>query len=183
MGAKRGALRNLHWVPGPKKQEYSVPPHLVASFKRVVWLMINKPAPDVYLAGRNGRRWIAPSSIGTRFAAFRHYADFLGEQGVERLSDVSQDLLDTYATFLLSSVTRASQSAAAQRLGYVGCIAFLADYLPGRGSNDRTLLVGQEPRGRAEGGRQQQGDHSSEYLRSAALSGRSNFSPALVILP
>ena len=159
MGAKRGALRNLHWVPGPKKQEYSVPPHLVASFKRVVWLMINKPAPDVYLAGRNGRRWIAPSSIGTRFAAFRHYADFLGEQGVERLSDVSQDLLDTYATFLLSSVTRASQSAAAQRLGYVGCIAFLADYLP---EEDRMIEPSWWDKNR--GGGRKGADNSKEII-------------------
>lgn len=159
MGSKRGSLRNLHWVQGPKEQTYAVPPQLIPSFKRITWLMINRPAPDAYLAGRNGRRWLAPSSIAQRFQAFRHYASFLGHQGIGRLSDVSQDLLDTYATSLIAEASRASRSAKAQHLGYVGSIAFLADSLP---EADRMI----EPSwsGKNLGGGRKGADNSKEII-------------------
>jgi hypothetical protein len=45
MDVTRGTVQNLHWIPGPKEQKYRVPPHLIEPFKRVVWLIINRPAP------------------------------------------------------------------------------------------------------------------------------------------
>ena len=77
MDVTRGTVQNLHWVPGPTEQQYSVPPHLIAPFKRVVWLMINRPTPESYLAGRNGRRWPSASSVRQRLVALRWFAHFL----------------------------------------------------------------------------------------------------------
>ncbi|UVO14169.1 hypothetical protein NM962_09280 [Mycobacterium sp. SVM_VP21] len=130
MGVTRGTVQNLHWIPGLKEQQYSVPPHLITPFKRVVWLIINRPAPVAYLAGSNGRRWPSAASVYQRFAALRRFAHFLGQHGITQLCDVSTDLLDTYATALLADETRSSQSAKAQHLGYTAVIAHLADDLP-----------------------------------------------------
>ena len=130
MGVTRGTIQNLHWIPGTKEQQYSVPPHLIEPFKRVVWLIINRPAPVAYLAGNNSRRWPAASSVCQRFRVFRHFAHFLGRHEITRLCDVSEDLLDTYATAVLADESRSSQAAKAQGLGYIAVIAHLADYLP-----------------------------------------------------
>ena len=130
MDVTRGTVENLHWVPGPKEQQYSVPPYLVTSLKRVVWLIINRPAPVSYLAGNNGRRWPAASSVYERFRVFRHFAHFLGQHEITQLCDVGDDLLDTYATAVLADESRSSQAAKAQGLGHIAVIAHLADYLP-----------------------------------------------------
>lgn len=130
MGLNPGSSPTLRWVPGSRDQDFPYPSHLIPSFKRIVWLMINRPAPDAYLAGRNSRRWPAAGSIHSRFRALRRFANFLGQQQVARLSDVSDDLLDTYASLLFADGARSSNIAKAQDLGYVAAIAFRADFLP-----------------------------------------------------
>ncbi|MCK5756560.1 MAG: hypothetical protein KAH46_28035, partial [Mycobacterium sp.] len=69
MEVTRGTVQNLHWIPGPKEQLYRIPHCLIDAFKRVVWLIINRPAPVAYLAGNNGRKWPAASSVHARFLA------------------------------------------------------------------------------------------------------------------
>jgi hypothetical protein len=159
MNVKHGTVRNLHWLPGPKKQRFTFPAHLIPSFKRIIWLMINRPAPDEYMAGRNGRTWPAASSIYQRWRALRHFADFLGQEGIEQLSEVSDDLLDAYSSLVISRASRASQSAKARDLGFVGSIAFLADYLP---EADRMI----EPSwsGKNLGGGRRPADNSKEII-------------------
>lgn len=130
MDATRGTVQNLHWIPGHREQKHSIPPHLIEPLKRVVWLIINRPAPLSYLAGNNGRTWPAASSVRARFQALRHFAHFLGQHEITQLCDVSPDLLDTYATAVLADESRSSQASKAQNLGYVAVIAHLADYLP-----------------------------------------------------
>lgn len=159
MGSKRGEVRNLHWVPGPKKQNFSFPAHLIPSFKRIVWLMINRPAADAYLAERNSRRWPAASSIHQRFRALRHFANFIGQQGILQISDISDDLLDTYATSLLSTASRSSQSSKARDLGYIGSIAFMADYLP-----DADRMIEPSWSGKKIGGGRKGADNSKEII-------------------
>lgn len=151
MGVTRGTVQNLHWIPGPKEQQYSVPPHLTTSFKRVVWLIINRPAPVAYLAGNNGRRWPAASSVSQRFQVFRRFAHFLGQHEITRLCDVSEDLLDTYATTVLADESWSSRAAKAQRLGFVAVIAHLADYLPETDRMVEPTWLGQVLGGRAHG--------------------------------
>lgn len=130
MDVTRGTVQNLHWIPGRKDQRDQMPPRLITAFKRVVWLIINKPAPAAYLAGTNGRTWPAASSIRTRFVAMRHFAHYLGEHDITQLCDVSGDLLDEYATAVLTDPTRSSQEKKAQTLGYIAVIAHLADDVP-----------------------------------------------------
>jgi len=155
MEVPRGAVQNLHWVSGTKEQQYRIPPQLIDAFKRVTWLTINRPAPDAYLAGTNGRTWPAASSVETRFVAMRHFAHFLGRHDITRLCDVSADLLDEYATAVLADHTRFSHARKAQALGYIAVIAHLAEDLP---QADRMLApswsgvhLGAGGRGRAAG--------------------------------
>ncbi|MGH3639397.1 MAG: hypothetical protein ACRDUX_10235, partial [Mycobacterium sp.] len=110
MDAPRGGLQTLRWLPGGAgvEQQYSFPPHLVNSFKRIVWLFINRPSPVSYLAGNNAREWPAASSIIQRFNALRHFGHYLGEHDVARLCDVTIDLLDSYAMELIADETRSS---------------------------------------------------------------------------
>ena len=159
MEVTRGSVQNLHWIPGPKEQQYSVPPHLIKPFKRIVWLIINRPAPVAYLAGNNGRRWPAASSVYERFRVFRHFAHFLGGHEITRLCDVSSDLLDTYATAVLADESRSSQASKAQDLGYIAAIAHLADYLPEADHMVEPTWFGQNLGGRARGA-----DNSKEII-------------------
>lgn len=106
MEVTRGTVQNLHWIPGPKAQKYPIPTHLIKPFKRVMWLIINRPAPASYLAGNNARRWPAASSVSQRFQALRHFAGFLGHHEIAQLCDVSDDLLDSYATAVLNDESR-----------------------------------------------------------------------------
>ena len=132
MDAPRGGLQTLRWLPGGVgvEQQYSFPPHFVNSFKRIVWLFINRPSPVSYLAGNNAREWPAASSIIQRFNALRHFGHYLGEHDVAQLCDVTIDLLDSYATELLADETRSSRSSMEMCLGYIGAIAHLAADLP-----------------------------------------------------
>lgn len=130
MGVTRGTIQNLHWIPGLKAQKHSFPSHLIKSFKRIVWLSINRPAPASYLAGNNARRWPAASSVAQRFRVFRHFAEFLGQHDVAQLCDVSDDLLDLYATTVLTDESVSGLNAKMQVLGYAAVIAHLAEYLP-----------------------------------------------------
>jgi hypothetical protein len=159
MDVTHGTVQNLHWIPGPKEQQYPVPGHLITPFKRIVWLTINRPAPVSYLAGNNGRRWPAASSVHSRFQALRHFAHFLGQQEIAQFCDVTSDLLDTYATAVLNDESRSSQAAKAQRLGYIAVVAHLADYLP---EVDRMI----EPTwfGQNLGGGGRGGDNSREII-------------------
>jgi hypothetical protein len=132
MDAPRGGPQTLRWLPGGVglEQRFSFPPHLISSFKRIVWLSINRPTPDGHLAGSNARQWPAASSIAQSFRALRHFGHYLGQHEVARLCDVTDDLLDSYATELLSEEARSSRSSMEQHLGYVGAITHLGDYLP-----------------------------------------------------
>ncbi|MBU8813977.1 hypothetical protein KL953_34505 [Mycolicibacterium goodii] len=131
MDPPRGGLQTLRWIPGGNsEQRFHFPARFVESFKRIVWLLINRPTPVSYLAGSNAREWPAVASIVQRFGAFRHYAHYLGEHEVARLCDVTTDILDGYATELLAEETRSSRSSMELRLGYIGAIAHLAADLP-----------------------------------------------------
>lgn len=130
MEVTRGTVQNLHWIPGPKEQLYRIPHCLIDAFKRVVWLIINRPAPVAYLAGNNGRKWPAASSVHARFLAMRHFAHFLGQHEITQLCDVSVDLLDEYASSVIAEDGRSSHARKAQALGYIAVIAHLADDLP-----------------------------------------------------
>jgi hypothetical protein len=130
MDVTRGTVQNLHWVPGPKAQRYRIPSHLIRTFKRIIWLVINRPTPVAYLAGNNGRTWPAAASVYGRLVAMRNFAHFLGQHGVTQLCDVSADLLDEYATAVLADESRSSQAQKGQALGYIAVIAYLADDLP-----------------------------------------------------
>lgn len=131
MDPPRGELQTLRWIPGGNsKQRSQFPAHLVESFKRIVWLLINRPTPVSYLAGSNARVWPAVASIAQRFGAFRHFGHYLGEHDVARLCDVTTDVLDGYAMELLAEETRSSRSSMEMRLGYIGAIAYLAADLP-----------------------------------------------------
>ncbi len=132
MDAPRGELQTLRWLPGGGgvEQQFSFPAHLVNSFKRIVWLSINRPTPVSHLADSTARQWPAASSIAQRFGAFRHFGQYLGQQGVTRLSDVTADLLDSYATDLLAEEARSGRSSLENDLGSIGAIAHLAVYLP-----------------------------------------------------
>ncbi len=84
MGAPRGGeLQTLRWLPGGGgvEQQFSFPAHLVNSFKRIVWLSINRPTPVSHLADTTARQWPAASSIAQRFGAFRHFGQYLGQEG------------------------------------------------------------------------------------------------------
>lgn len=161
MDVTRGTIQNLHWIPGPKAQKHPIPTHLIEPFKRVMWLIINKPAPASYLAGSNARRWPAASSVTQRFQALRHFAGFLGRYEITRLCDVSDDLLDSYATAVLNDESRSSQAAKAQGLGYVAVIAHLADYLPEADRMVEPTWFGQNLGGR---GRARAADNSKEII-------------------
>lgn len=130
MEVTRGTVQNLHWIPGPKEQLYRIPHCLIDAFKRVVWLIINRPVPVAYLAGNNGRKWPAASSVHARFIAMRHFAHFLGRHEITQLCDVSVDLLDEYASSVIADGGRSSHARKAQALGYIAVIAHLADDLP-----------------------------------------------------
>jgi hypothetical protein len=130
MDLNRGYMQNLLWVPQKSDQQYVFPSQLVMAFKRVVWLFINKPSPAAYLAGRRARLWPAPSSINRRFGALRRFAHFLGEQGITQFCDVSADLLDTYATSLLTQEPPLSPMGITVHLGDIATIAHLSEYLP-----------------------------------------------------
>ncbi|WP_155944018.1 hypothetical protein [Mycobacterium sp. 360MFTsu5.1] len=124
------SLKNLRWLPGTSEQRFAFPSHLVMPFKRIVWLLINRPAPAAQLADSNSREWPAASSIGTRFAFLRHFSHYLGEQGIAQLCDVTVDLLDSYATEAIVTESGSIRSSTVQLLGYIGAIAHLAAYLP-----------------------------------------------------
>lgn len=130
MGVTPGSVQNLHWRPGLKQQSTPIPEELVPTFKRVFWLFINRTAPAAFLGVSNTREWPTPSTIGTRFHALRHFADFLGQQGINRLCDVDAETLDRYATALIHAENRSSATATGTHLGYVASIAYLRDYLP-----------------------------------------------------
>ncbi|WP_149370469.1 hypothetical protein [Mycolicibacterium sp. P9-64] len=130
MDAPRGDLQNLRWLPGDRQQRFQIPSHLVRSFKRIMWLFINKPTPVSHLAGSSARQWPGVSSVAQRFGALRHFGRYLGEQDIAQLCDVTVDLLDDYATELLAEESRSSRSSMEQHLGYIGAIAHLAIYLP-----------------------------------------------------
>lgn len=130
MGLNRGYVQNLWWVASVADQQYVFPSHLTPSLKRVAWLFINKPSPSAYLAGSRARLWPAPSSITQRFVAFRRFAHFLGDHGIARLCDVSADLLDTYATGLLTQESPMSPVGITNHLGYIATISHLSEYLP-----------------------------------------------------
>ena len=159
MEVTRGTIQNLHWIPGPKAQKHPFPTHLIDPFKRVMWLIINRPAPASYLAGNNARRWPAASSVSQRFAALRHFAHFLGQHEITQLTDVSYDLLDSYATSVLSDESRSSQAAKAQGLGYVAVMAHLAEYLPAADRMVEPTWFGQNLGGRTRGA-----DNSKEIV-------------------
>lgn len=125
-----GVRQNLLWLPRSPEQRFQIPFHLVAPFKRIVWLLINKPTPVSRLARSNSRKWPAPSSITQRFNALRRFSHFLGEQDIAQLCDVTVDVLDSYVTGLLAEETRSIEGSMVQHLGYIGAIAYLADYLP-----------------------------------------------------
>lgn len=161
MEVTRGTVQNLHWIPGPKAQKYPFPPHLIKPFKRVMWLIINRPAPASYLAGNNARRWPAASSVSQRFQALRHFAGFLGQHEITQFCDVSDDLLDSYAAAVLNDESRSSQAAKAQGLGYVAVIAHLAEYLPAPDRMVEPTWFGQNLGGR---GRARAADNSKEII-------------------
>lgn len=161
MEVTRGTVQNLHWIPGPKAQKYPIPTHLIKPFKRVMWLIINRPAPASYLAGNNARRWPAASSVSQRFQALRHFAGFLGQHEITQLCDVSDDLLDSYATAVLNDESRSSQAAKAQGLGYVAVIAHLAEYLPEADRMVEPTWFGQNLGGRS---RARAADNSKEII-------------------
>ena len=161
MDVTRGTVQNLHWIPGTKDQRDQIPLQLITAFKRVIWLIINKPAPAAYLAGTNGRTWPAASSIRTRFVAMRHLAQFLGRHDITRLCDVSGDLLDEYATAVLADPTRSSQARKAQALGYIAVIAHLAEDLP---EGDRMVKPSWSGVHLGAGGRAGAADNSREII-------------------
>ena len=160
MDVTRGTVQNLHWIPGHKDQQYSVPPHLVAPFKRVVWLMINRPTPESYLAGRSGLRWPSASSLIRRFIALRRFAQFLGQHEITQIGDVNDDLLDMYATSVLADESLSSQVKATY-LGDIALIAHLADYLP---EADRMIEPSWSAEDLAGGGRARAADNSKEII-------------------
>ncbi|MCX8558651.1 hypothetical protein OS121_26745 [Mycolicibacterium mucogenicum] len=126
MGIPRGTVQTLHWVSGPIPQRYQIPLHLVGPFKRIVWLLINRPAPASYLAGGTARTWISAASIQDRFRALRRFAYFLGQQDVTELCEVDGDLLDAYVAALVADGSRAVE----HDLGPIAVIPHLAVDLP-----------------------------------------------------
>lgn len=130
MGVTHGNLQNLRWQLGRREQRFQVPQHLVTSFKRIVWLFINRPTPPSYLAATNSRQWPAPTTIAQRFPALRHFGHYLGEQDIAQLCDVTVDLLDSYAMELLAEESTLCGASRQARLGYISAIAHLSVYLP-----------------------------------------------------
>ncbi|MFL0241980.1 hypothetical protein [Mycobacterium sp. SMC-17] len=161
MEVTRGTVQNLHWIPGPKEQQYRIPPQLIDTFKRVIWLIINRPAPVAYLAGNNGRTWPAASSVHARFVAMRHLADFLGRHKITQLRDVSVDLLDEYASGVIADESRSSHARKAQALGYIAVIAHLADDLP---EADRMVEPSWSAANLGAGRRARAADNSKEII-------------------
>ncbi|MCT7362714.1 hypothetical protein A7G45_07865 [Mycolicibacterium llatzerense] len=98
--------------------------------KRVMWLIINRPTPESYLAANCSRQWPAASSITSRFNTLRRFGHYLGEQGITQLREVTIDLLDSYAVDLLGDQSGSSRLSIALDLGYIGAIAHLVEYLP-----------------------------------------------------
>lgn len=150
MDVTRGTVQNLHWTKSYRKG-LVLPELLITPFKRVVWLLINRPTPAAYLAGTNGRRWPAASSVYQRFAAFRRFGHFLGQHAIVDIRDVDLDLLDVYATTVLNNASRTSHAGKAQELGYVAAIAHLADLLPAADRMPSPTWSGQQFGGRRPG--------------------------------
>lgn len=130
MELPEGCNQNLLWLPGLRKRRYDIPSHLVTPCKRIVWLFLNKPAPESLRVRGPSRAWPAPGSIIARFTALRRFVHYLGEQGIERLCDITVDLLDSYATELLTDPTATIKASTPRHLGYLAAIAHFADYLP-----------------------------------------------------
>lgn len=130
MDTSRGIVQNLHWMPGRAKQRYQIPSQLIKPVKRIIWLSINRPAPDSYLAGSNARTWAAAATVRARFGALRRFAHFLGQHDITELCEVDSDLLDMYVTALRADESRRSEGVTDNYLRPIAAIAHLAFYLP-----------------------------------------------------
>lgn len=161
MDVSRGVVQNLHWKPGPKKQQYRIPLHLIKPFKRIVWLSINRPAPVSYLGASNARTWLSAASIQDRFGALRRFAHFLGQHDIAELRDISGDLLDEYVTVLLADKSGSLEWAGDQSLGPVAAIAHLAGDLP---DADHMVVPTWSQRGVDAGGRTRGSDNSKAII-------------------
>ncbi len=161
MDVSRGVIQNLHWKPGPKKQLYRIPMHLIKPFKRIVWLFINRPAPVSYLAASNARTWLSAASIQDRFGALRRFAHFLGQHDIAELRDINGDLLDEYVTEFSADKSGSRERAVDQCLGPVAAIAHLAGDLP---DADHMVVPTWSQRGLDAGGRTRGVDNSKAII-------------------
>lgn len=78
------------------------PEPLRDSFMRIAWALINIPTPDVLHArlGARSRSVVSASSVMTALTGFRKFARWLDAQGITRLTDVDQEMLEKYAAYL-----------------------------------------------------------------------------------
>lgn len=69
---------------------------------RVAWALINIPTPEVLHArlGARSRSVVSAGSVMTAMTGFRKFARWLDAQGVARLTDVDQEMLEKYAAYL-----------------------------------------------------------------------------------
>lgn len=106
------------------------PEALLPSFKRLAWLMLNKPTPDLLLHAAHAKRRTYPAAGSIQAAMYmgRDFAAWLDSEHITSLDAVTTDLLDLYRSGLLNG--RMKERSASKYLTFLIDLWGRASLLP-----------------------------------------------------